>query len=76
MLVACNFTPLPRIGYRIGVPASGFWKEMINSDAEYYGGSGHGNFGGLGTEDMPHHGRPYSLNVTLPPLGAVIFKCP
>lgn len=76
MLVACNFTPVPRPGYRIGVPCAGYWKEIFNSDAEFYGGSGHGNLGGLEAESIPHHGHPFSLNATLPPLGAVIFKSP
>jgi len=74
VLVACNFTPQPRLSYRIGVPYAGYWKEVLNSDAESYGGSGHGNFGGLEADEIPFHGRPYSLNTTLPPLGAVIFK--
>lgn len=76
VLVASNFTPVPRPGYRIGVPCAGYWKEVFNSDAEFYGGSGHGNLGGLEAESIPHHGRPFSLNATLPPLGAVIFKSP
>jgi 1,4-alpha-glucan branching enzyme len=67
---------VPRPGYRIGVPCAGYWKEIFNSDAEFYGGSGHGNLGGLEAESIPHHGRPFSLNATLPPLGAVIFKSP
>ncbi len=76
ILAACNFTPLPRAGYRIGVPKPGRWKEVLNSDAHEYGGSGYGNFGGIESEEIAHHGRPFSLNVTLPPLGAVIFKSP
>ncbi len=73
-LVVCNFTPVPRMGYRIGVPRDGFWKEVLNSDSEYYGGSGLGNAGGLQAEAIPFHGRPYSLKMTLPPLAAVFFK--
>jgi 1,4-alpha-glucan branching enzyme len=76
MLVACNFTPLPRLGYRIGVPQGGYWKEVLNSDAEAYGGSGYGNFGGMEADEIRFHGRPFSLNITLPPLGAVLFKAP
>lgn len=76
IMVACNFTPIPRINYRIGVPYRGYWKELINSDSIDYGGSGHGNFGGIQSDDSGFHGRPYSLSVTLPPLGAVIFKSP
>ena len=74
VLVACNFTPVPRIGYRLGVPFGGTWRELLNSDAESYGGGGMGNFGGVAAEDIPTHGRPFSLNLTLPPLGAVFLK--
>jgi 1,4-alpha-glucan branching enzyme len=74
VLVACNFTPVPRPNYRIGVPHAGFWKEILNSDAREYGGSGQGNWGGLETAPVPCHGHLASLNVTLPPLGVVFFK--
>ena len=74
VLVACNFTPVPRIGYRVGVPQAGFWQELLNSDAHEYSGSGLGNAGGLHAESWPHHGRPFSLNLTLPPLAAVFLK--
>ncbi|MGO8762145.1 MAG: 1,4-alpha-glucan branching protein GlgB [Desulfobaccales bacterium] len=74
ILVACNFTPVPRYNYRVGVPTGGFWQEVLNSDAVDYGGSGHGNLGGLEAEPIPCHGRLHSLNLTLPPLGAVFFK--
>ncbi len=73
VLVACNFTPVPRSGYRIGVPRAGFWREVLNTDAGIYGGSGLGNLGGLATQDLPWHGRPHSLSVLLPPLAAVVF---
>jgi 1,4-alpha-glucan branching enzyme len=69
-----NFTPVPRHGYRVGVPSEGFWKEILNSDAGEYGGSGQGNFGGLESEPISVHGRPYSLSLTLPPLGTVFLK--
>ncbi len=72
--VACNFTPVPRIGYRLGVPQGGFWRELLNSDAKEYGGGGMGNFGGVLAEKLPVHGRPYSLNLTLPPLAALFLK--
>lgn len=72
-LVACNFTPVPRYNYRVGVPFGGFWEEVLNSDAVEYGGSGVGNLGGVEAEQVPVHGRPWSLPLTLPPLGAVIF---
>jgi 1,4-alpha-glucan branching enzyme len=74
VLVACNFTPVPRHNYRVGVPRAGFWKEVLNSDAREYGGSGQGNWGGFDTTPVPAHGQPASLNVTLPPLGVVLFK--
>ncbi len=74
VLVVCNFTPLPRFNYRIGVPARGFWKELLNSDAQEYGGSGVGNLGGVEAEEHPCHGRPYSLSITLPPLSVTFFS--
>ncbi|RPJ42821.1 MAG: 1,4-alpha-glucan branching protein GlgB, partial [Deltaproteobacteria bacterium] len=74
ILAVCNFTPAVRSGYRLGVPASGFWKEILNSDFGIYGGSGQGNLGGCEAEPISCHGRPYSLNLTLPPLSAVFFK--
>ncbi|MFB3906477.1 MAG: 1,4-alpha-glucan branching protein GlgB [Acidobacteriota bacterium] len=74
ILVVCNFTPVPRMGYRVGVPRDGFWKEVLNSDSQFYGGSGLGNAGGLQAESVPFHGRPFSLCMTLPPLAAVYFK--
>jgi len=74
ILIVCNFTPVPRLGYRVGVPLGGYWKELLNSDAHEYGGSGMGNMGG--TEALPEttHGRPYTLPLTLPPLGALFLK--
>ncbi len=74
LVVVCNFTPVPREGYRIGVPHEGCWQELLNSDAALYGGSGVGNLGGLKAETEPTHGRSHSLNFTLPPLGCLIFK--
>ncbi|MEM5786406.1 MAG: 1,4-alpha-glucan branching protein GlgB [Syntrophobacteraceae bacterium] len=74
ILVVANLTPVPRVNYRFGVPRSGFWKEMLNSDAKLYGGSGHGNFGGLEAMPIPSHGRYYSISVVLPPLGIVFLK--
>ena len=73
---AFNFTPVPRYGYRIGVPRSGYWPEIANSDASEYGGSGVGNLGGCRAQEAPAHGHPYSLELTLPPLGAVFLKQP
>jgi 1,4-alpha-glucan branching enzyme len=74
ILVVCNFTPVPRDNYRIGVPYDGFWKELLNSDAAEYAGSGVGNLGGKQAEEKPSHGRPYSISLTLAPLGALFFK--
>jgi 1,4-alpha-glucan branching enzyme len=74
MLVACNFTPIPRHGYRIGVPRPGRWREVLNSDAVIYGGSGRGNLGGVGADTVPEHGRPQSLALTLPPLAVLYLK--
>jgi 1,4-alpha-glucan branching enzyme len=74
ILIVCNFTPIPRMNYRVGVPTSGHWKEILNSDAEIYGGSGYGNFGGVEAENIGAHGRPHSLTLTLPPLGIVFLK--
>ena len=74
LLVVCNFTPVPRQNYRVGVPAPGFWQELLNSDARDYGGSGWGNLGGVEAVPVPWHGRTWSLTLTLPPLAIVIFK--
>ncbi|MBM4332402.1 MAG: 1,4-alpha-glucan branching protein GlgB [Deltaproteobacteria bacterium] len=74
LLIVCNFTPVPRPNYRVGAPRGGFWKEILNSDAREYGGSGQGNMGGAETAPVSFHGRPYMLTLTLPPLAAVFFK--
>ena len=74
LLFVCNFTPVVRQNYRVGVPQEGFWKEVLNSDAPLYGGSGQGNFGGLQAVPLPIHGLPYSLNMTLPPLAVVVYQ--
>jgi 1,4-alpha-glucan branching enzyme len=74
ILAICNFTPVPRIQYRIGAPRPGYWREALNSDADAYGGSGTGNAGGVEAVPVPHHGRPYSLTLTLPPLSVLFFK--
>jgi 1,4-alpha-glucan branching enzyme len=74
VMVACNFTPVPRYNFRVGVPAPGFWAEILNSDAEWYGGSGQGNLGGVGTTPVAAHGHLQSLNLTLPPLAIVVFR--
>jgi 1,4-alpha-glucan branching enzyme len=74
ILFVCNFTPVVRENYRVGAPLEGAWKEILNSDAPLYGGSGQGNFGGLSTIPLPIHGRPFTLNMKLPPLGVVAFQ--
>jgi 1,4-alpha-glucan branching enzyme len=75
-VVVCvgNFTPVPRHGYRLGVPEMGYWEEVLNSDAPIYGGSGQGNFGGKEATPLSVHGKNQSLNVTLPPLAMVVFR--
>jgi len=74
VIVICNFTPVPRHDYRIGADEPGFWKEILNSDAMEYGGSGQGNLGGLHTESIQAHGRQQSLSLTLPPLAMLCFR--
>ncbi|QDT39492.1 1,4-alpha-glucan branching enzyme GlgB [Stratiformator vulcanicus] len=74
IIVALNFTPVPRHDYRVGVPVSGFYKEVLNSDAKIYGGSNLGNQGGVYSEEVPCHGREHSIAVTLPPLSIVAFR--
>lgn len=74
IVVACNFTPTPRYNYRIGVPYPGIWKEIFNSDAKEYGGSGHGNLGKVNAKKKESHSRPFSISITLPPLSVVFFK--
>ena len=74
ILVVCNFTPALRYNYRLGVPRGRFWKEVLNSDAEIYGGSGKGNAGGVTADPVPAQGRDHSLLLTLPPLGILFFK--
>jgi 1,4-alpha-glucan branching enzyme len=73
VLAACNFTPVPRENYCIGAPHGGWWREVLNSDAVEYGGSGVGNHGGVDAAPAPLHGRPFSLTLTLPPLAVVFF---
>jgi 1,4-alpha-glucan branching enzyme len=74
VLIVCNFTPVPRHNYRVGVPRGGFWRQVLNSDSPEYWGRGQGNSGGIDAAPISLHGRPYSLNLTLPPLAAVFFK--
>jgi 1,4-alpha-glucan branching enzyme len=72
--VVCNFTPVPRLAYRIGLPTPGHWREALNSDAEYYGGSNMGNLGGVVAEARPAHGFSASAVVTLPPLATLFLE--
>jgi 1,4-alpha-glucan branching enzyme len=72
-LVACNFTPLPRDNYQIGVPHGGRWRERLNSDAKEYGGSGIGNFGSIEAAPLPAHGHYHSLSLRLPPLSVLVL---
>ena len=74
ILVVCNFTPIAHKGYRVGVPAGGPWRELLNSDAKEYGGHGLGNLGTVEAVPQPLHGRSHSLRLTLPPLGVLVFK--
>ncbi len=74
VLVVCNFTPVTRANYRVGVPRGGRWRELLNSDAGEYGGSGIGNMGGAHAVPMAYQGQPWSINLTLPPLGVLYFK--
>ena len=72
--VICNFSPVPRSAYRIGVPRKGLWREIFNSDGKTYGGTGRGNWGGVSTNPFPLHGRTYSITLDLPPLAAVFLR--
>jgi 1,4-alpha-glucan branching enzyme len=74
VLVVCNFTPVPRENYLLGVPREGWWRELLNSDAPYYGGSGVGNYGGVRSHPVSAHGRYHAIRITLPPLAVVYFK--
>jgi 1,4-alpha-glucan branching enzyme len=74
IVAAFNFTPVSRHHYRVGVPGGGFWWEVLNSDAEDYGGGGEGNLGGQDAAPVPAHGRPFSLSLVLPPLSAVFLR--
>jgi 1,4-alpha-glucan branching enzyme len=74
IVVVCNFTPVPRPNYRLGVPHGGHWQEILNGDAPMYGGSGQGNLGGVTAAPIPLHGRSHSITITLPPLALLAFK--
>jgi 1,4-alpha-glucan branching enzyme len=74
LLVACNFTPVPRENYLLGVPAAGRWQEVLNTDAQNYGGSGWGNLGGVESSPLPAHGRLHSVRLVLPPLSTIVLQ--
>jgi 1,4-alpha-glucan branching enzyme len=74
VLLVCNFTPVVRENYRVGVPIGGGWMEILNSDARPYGGSGIGNLGRVEATPIPFHGRPCSVNLTLPPLACILLR--
>ncbi len=74
VVVCCNFTPVPRPNYRLGVPKVGHYHEIFNSDSSFYAGSNMGNGNGLLATNQGSHGRPASLEVTIPPLGLVVLK--
>ena len=72
--IVCHFTPVIRPNYRVGVPRRGFWKEVLNTNSQYYGGGGLGNYGGCVTEDILADGSAHSIRLTLPPLSTTIYK--
>jgi 1,4-alpha-glucan branching enzyme len=74
ILICCNFTPIVRKDYRIGVPKDGFWKEIFNSDSDRYGGTNVGNYPGRESTGVVHHDRPHSILVDLPPLAVTMFR--
>jgi len=74
IVVVCNFTPVPRLHYRIGVPRAGGWHEILNTDAQLYGGSNLGNGGWVHTSSTSSHGQPFSLELTLPPLATILLR--
>jgi 1,4-alpha-glucan branching enzyme len=76
LLFVCNFTPVPRHNYRVGVPDPGYYREVLNSDAEMFGGSNVGNSGGVMSEPIGYNNHYHSLSITLPPLAVAIFESP
>ncbi len=76
LIVLCNFTPIPRFNYRIGVPHPGHYQEILNSDADEYWGGNVGNLGGVWTDEYPWGEHPYSISVTLPPLSVIMLRSP
>ena len=74
LIVCCNFTPATLHNYRLGAPYAGTYKEIFNSNSQYYGGTNTGNKGAVTSENIPYHGKPYSVNLLLPPLSTIILK--
>ena len=75
IVCVCNLSPVVRDRYRVGLPASGRWRELLNTDSSFYGGTDAGNLGGVASEERPWHDQPFSAEVTLPPL-AVVWLVP
>jgi 1,4-alpha-glucan branching enzyme len=71
LVCALNLSPAIRSSYRVGLPRAGKWKELVNTDSSYYGGTDTGNLGGVQAEPLPWHGQPYSAEITLPPLAGL-----
>jgi 1,4-alpha-glucan branching enzyme len=74
VIAICNFTPVPHHGYRLGAPRPGTWREIINTDAAIYGGSNMGNGGAVDSQARHHHGQPYSIELTIPPLATLYLR--
>ena len=74
LVIATNFTPVPRVGYRLGVPEQCWYEEIFNSDSSLYGGSNLGNGPGVMAEPLESHGRRASIRITYPPLATVVFR--
>jgi 1,4-alpha-glucan branching enzyme len=74
IVAVCNFTPVTRLAYRVGVPRPGYYREILNTDSRYYEGSDVGNDGGVNAQPIPWNDRPYSIQLRLPPLAVMYFK--
>src|SRR5690606_25171631 len=74
LVVVCNFTPVPRFGYRIGVPRDAYYKELLNTDSSIYGGTNFGNDGGVQSENWAMHNHHHSVVLRIPPMGCIILK--
>jgi 1,4-alpha-glucan branching enzyme len=74
LAIVCNFTPMTHLQYRVGVPRRGSWRQVLNGDSTEYGGSGQGNPETIQSDEMPWHGRPYSIKITVPPLAVICFR--